>query len=147
MAINDTVQILARVPFLSSLGHEELRLLAFAAEPMRIPPGRTLARQGDSADAAYVLVSGTLASVTAEGATLKRFSEPSTLVGELALIVETQWQAGFVADSEVEVLRLPRAQFRRLLDDYPDVADAIRRRIAEDVSRLADAMGPVSGKF
>jgi CRP-like cAMP-binding protein len=147
MTIDDTMRLLAQSPFFSVLGPEELRLIAFAAEPLDLPAGRALARAGEAADAAFILVSGVLASVGPDGRTLARHAAPGTSVGELGLIIATQWQADYVADSAASVLRLPRGQFRRLLDDYPDAADALRRHLARDVSRLADSMEPVTRRL
>jgi CRP-like cAMP-binding protein len=147
MTINDTMRLLAQAPFLAVLGPEEMRLLAFAAEPLQLPAGRHVARAGETADAAYVLVHGVIAAVGADGRTLARHATPGTIIGELGLIVSTEWQTDLVADSATQVLRLPRAQFRRLLDDYPAAAEALRQRVAADVSRLADAMEPVTRRL
>jgi CRP-like cAMP-binding protein len=153
MALYDNLQVLMRVPLFSSLGREELRLLAFASEPRAFQAGDTLCHAGEAADGALVLVSGTVAMIAdREGSgqrfsTLQRFSLPSTLIGELALIVPSSHSETLVADTDVQALFLSRAQFKRFLDDFPDAAAAFHARMSEDLEQIILRAEQVAGRI
>src|SRR5215510_5454784 len=91
MSIDDDIAFLERVETLALLGREALRILAIGAESRYVHDGDVLFREGDVADAAYVVQEGSfvLASrrsrIHAEPVTVG----PGALLGEIALLTET----------------------------------------------------------
>jgi CRP-like cAMP-binding protein len=146
MALEDNVKVLSRVPLFSGFGREELRLLAFAAEPVTLRAGQTACREGEPADGALVLVSGVLAR-TDGGRTLARITQPSTLIGETALIAATAFPLTLIADEATLVLKLPRDRFRRLLDDFPAAAESLRRHFARNLDELTSRLEEVAARL
>lgn len=149
MALDDDVRILSGVGLFDGLTQEQLRLLAFGAENMRIPAGRILYREGDQADSAFIVVSGRVelfrdvdnarVSVGTAG--------PDAILGELALIADSNRLTDAVVADDSELLRLSRSLFRRILEEFPEVAIALHDRIAEQLQRLVADIESLAPKF
>jgi ferredoxin-NADP reductase/CRP-like cAMP-binding protein/cytochrome P450 len=78
--------------------------------------GEVLFRQGEEADALYVVSAGRLAvwREDDDGRTLLRYVERGGCVGELALVRKERRSATVTAEEPAEVLEVPRAEFDRL---------------------------------
>lgn len=147
MALDDDIRILSEVSLFEALDSEQLRLLAFGAETMRFPQGREIYREGAPADCAYVVASGDVAvvrDVEGQRVVLSRYG-PGSILGELALIASTQRLTGAEAETDVHAIRLSRTLFRRILEEYPEVAAKLHDRIAHDLQTLIrqiETLGP-----
>lgn len=145
MALDDDIRILAGVRLFEGFTAEQLRLLAFGAERLTLPAGRRLFRQDDAADCAYVVTQGYVGLFYEDASERVAVAEvgPGTLVGELALIADTRRLTGAEANDDSELLRIDRRVFRRILEEYPETAVTLHRRITADfrdlVSRLEAA--------
>lgn len=149
MALEDDIRILERVRLLSDFTSEQLRLLAFGAETMRIKAGRELYQEGALADCAFIISSGEVELYRdhdGERRALGRAGEAS-LLGEMALIVGGERPSSAAALSDVEVIRLSRSLFRRILEEYPETAAALHRRITAEMSGLVSKLERVQPKF
>lgn len=139
MALEDDIALLSRVPLLAALGAEPIRLLAFSAETRALRAGDVLFREGQAAESGYVVVEGALALTSSAGLGEHR-AGPGSLVGEIALIVETSRPATALASEPTTVLRIPRALFRRVLTEFPEAAarvhDDFRARIRQTAGEL-----------
>jgi CRP-like cAMP-binding protein len=149
MALDDDIRILSGVGLFEELTPEQLRLLAFGAENMRIGAGRELYREGQKADCAYVIARGSVSLYRqrdGERQVLETLGE-SSIMGELALIADTTRLTSAVAETDTEVIRVNRMLFRRILEEYPDVAIALHRRISRDLETLIKRIGELGPRF
>jgi CRP-like cAMP-binding protein len=143
MTIENDIALLHGVPTFALLGREPLRILAIGAENRIVPDGEVLFREGDVADAGYVVEEGSflLASERTGNAVRATVVGPGTLLGELALITETRRPLTATAQEPSSVIRIPRALFLKMLDGYPDLAyrlrEAMAARAIEMVGELA----------
>lgn len=150
MALHDDIQLLSRVPLFEDMNEDQLRLIAFGAERRHISVNQTLFRERSPAECAYIVAGGTF-----ELSTIGRAGKPQneatvgagTLLSELALVtlVERKYTAVALVDSEV--LRVTRALFQRLMEEYPAVALAIQERIRDNINRLADEAAAIEHHF
>ena len=139
MAIDDDITFLERVPTLSLLGRQALRILAIGAETRYIHSGEVLFKRGDEADGAYVIQEGRLKLSSNGGNELT--VGPCTLLGEVALFSETRRPATARALEPSTVLRIPRFLFVRMLDSFPEAARKLREILA---ARLDQATREIS---
>jgi CRP-like cAMP-binding protein len=132
MSIEDDISFLERVPTLSLLGREALRILAIGAESRYVHDGDVLFREGEVADAGYVVQEGsfTLSSGNARMGIGPVTVGPGALIGELALLTETVRPATATATEPSSVIRIPRKLFLKMLEGYPDAARRLREVIA-----------------
>lgn len=124
MALDDDIALLARVPLFASLGNEPLRLLAFSAETRFLRAGDVLFKEGQAADAGYVIADGRVV-LSNDGGLTEHVAGPGHLIGEIALIIETLRPATATARDPCTVLRVPRPLFRRVLNEFPEAAQRI----------------------
>lgn len=139
MAIDDDISFLERVPTLSLLGRQALRILAIGAETRYIHSGEVLFKRGDEADGAYVIQEGRFKLSSNDGNELT--VGPCTLLGEVALFSETRRPATARALEPSTVLRIPRFLFVRMLDSFPEAARKLREILA---ARLDQATREIS---
>jgi CRP-like cAMP-binding protein len=148
MALEDDMAVLARVTLFSNLADEQLRLVAFGAEPHDLAAGRLLCRAGETADGGFVLVSGRLARLEGNSETVERiFAEAGTLIGELSLMTRCAWQSTLMAETACRLLRLPRPLFLRILSEYPKTAAEIHGRLTADLATKVRLMEVVAKKL
>ena len=135
MSLDADIALLRSVPFLSILGEEEARLVAFGAERRRMGPGERLMREGSYSDGAYVIASGTVAATTKAGA--EELLGPGTIVSPLALVSEIEHPQTALATEPTEVFKISRPLFRRVMEEYPQVAERLHRRISDRLAALS----------
>ena len=142
MGIEEDIVLLARVPILAVLGDEALKILAFGAETKHVGEGTPLFREGDIAEAAFVVQHGRFTLTAAEGATVVGTAERGALLAETALVTRIKHQVTAMADGRSTVLRIPRSLFLRMLEGYPDAAERLRQAIARRAGELeAELLG------
>lgn len=149
MALEDDIRILAQVRLFQALGKEQLRLLAFGAETMRLPKGRQLYNEGARADCAFVVAEGSIDLVRMQrgGQAVLQSAGPGTMLGEFALISETDRPTGAVAAEDSVVIRLNRSLFRRILEEYPEIAERLHEAIAEALRDMIERLGQLESRF
>jgi CRP-like cAMP-binding protein len=131
MTIEDDIVFFERVPTLSVLGRAALRILAIGAESRYVHSGEILFSAGEPADSGFVIQEGAFTLVP----TQNDGGDPvvvgrGTLIGELALLVETVRPVTATAREPSTVLRIPRTLFLKMLEGYPDAAKKLRDIIA-----------------
>jgi CRP-like cAMP-binding protein len=143
MSIEDDIAFLERVPTLSLLGREALRILAIGAESRYVNDGDVLFREGDVVDAGYVVQEGSFVLVSRDTRIQAKpiTIGPGVLLGELALLTETAQPATATATEPSAVIRIPRKLFLRMLEGYPDAARRLRDVIA---LRANEAMNDIA---
>jgi CRP-like cAMP-binding protein len=149
LALLDDMALLSQVELLRSLGEEKLRLIAFGAERRRFEPGQVLFREDSPADGAFVIAQGTVAlsQKSREGDRHLAQVGPGTLLGELALISPITRSMTAIAEGQVEVMRINRPLFHRMLEEYPEIAETVRERITDNLSRLTRELGDIAPRF
>jgi CRP-like cAMP-binding protein len=149
MALDDDVRILSGVGLFEGFTPEQLRLLAFGAENTSLTAERKLYREDDEADSAYVVVSGSILlyrEVNGQRVPVGR-AGPGAILGELALIADTRRLTSASAATDAQVLRLNRKMFRRILEEYPDIAVTLHHRIAEELQALVRRIEELAPRF
>jgi signal transduction histidine kinase len=129
------IERLRLTPLFGGLDDAQLDRLVEMGEIVDLEPSALLIREGDEADALYVVLDGELDVTKRAGRSeipLARVG-PGALQGEIAALEGGRRLASVKAVTEAEVLRIPVATLRELLTAGPDVALAVIRTA---VSRL-----------
>jgi len=134
MTIEDDIGFFERVPTLSLLGRQALRILAIGAETRYIHGGEVLFNAGEQADGGFVIQEGSFSLLSAE-----EDSEVTvgtyTLLGEVALFTETRRPATATALEPSTVLCIPRPLFLKTLESFPEAARSLRDILATRLER------------
>jgi CRP-like cAMP-binding protein len=149
MALDDDIRVLSGVRLLEDLTQEQLRLLAFGAENIRLIKGRDLYREETAADCAYVVTRGLIGLYRTVDGERRIFAHagPGSVLDEMALLTHVRRRIGAMAEEDSDVIRLNRVLFRRILEEYPDVAVRLRDRLANEISDLADDAARLLPRF
>ena len=136
--------LLRQVPMFADLSPEDLEDLAGAVVEHDLPPGSVLCREGDAGDAVFLIVKGKVKVFTggpgAGGARPERvLSElgAGACLGEMAVFDAAPRSATVETVARTRVLALPGSEFKALLAERGDMAQAI---IAELVRRMRGLM-------
>jgi len=136
MLLKDEVGMLRRVPLFAGVEPAKLKLLAFTSDRVTYTAGQTLFHQGDEGDAAYVILSGTADILVDSGKGQIKVAElePNSIVGEIAILCDVSRTATVKAAEPLEVLRIRKDHFLRLLAEYPEMTVEIMRVLADRLS-------------
>jgi CRP-like cAMP-binding protein len=125
---------LARTPLFAHLGRVDLAKLAGELEERQFRAGQAIVREGEPADALYVVKSGE-ASVTLGGQALDDAGDlrigAGECFGEMALLADSPRTASVVATTEVTVWRLSRARFDALVARERTIARGVERALVQ----------------
>jgi predicted acylesterase/phospholipase RssA/CRP-like cAMP-binding protein len=131
----ELLAFLASVPVFGSLDDAARLELAGQLEPVHVPAGEVVLRQGDPADGLFILVSGRLqVSVAAAGAERVLYDlARGAIVGEMALLADRPRTATVraVRDSDLLVLRV--SSFTSLVERSPALLAGMVRLLVDRV--------------
>ncbi|NLR99229.1 cyclic nucleotide-binding domain-containing protein [Rhizobium sp. P38BS-XIX] len=150
MALNDDIRLLSQLPLFHGMGDEPLRLIAFGADRRHVTEGQTLFREKSPAECAYVVTRGSFELSTADAAGQKQVQavvQAGTMLSELALVTLVERKYTAVAAEESDVIRITRALFHRLIEEYPDAGLLIQNRIRDNFAALARQAAALLGRF
>lgn len=149
MPLDDDIRVLSAVGLFQDLSGEQLRLLAFGAENMRLAAGRELYREGAPADCAFVVAAGEIdISETKGGRTVvTRTVGPGAILGEYALIAPVKRRTTATVRRNAELIRVNRTQFRRILEEYPALAHKLHARMSQELLALTSQVASLKRRF
>lgn len=145
MSLDGDIALLKRVPLFGDLPTEQLRLIAFSAVRLDLLAGQVLFRDGDRGMSGYVVSSGALELTVRNGERKEVVAvcEAGSLVGEVALFVETRRPATAIAAKPSQVLEIERKLVTRMLNEYPQIALGLRATLADRLSATVSELGRV----
>ncbi|GAA4528145.1 Crp/Fnr family transcriptional regulator [Chelativorans composti] len=149
MTLDEDMRILSGVELFRGFSREQLRLMAFGAETITLAAGRKLYAEGAPADCAFVVVQGEIALYREVGGTQHIISveRRGAILGQFALIADGERLTGAVARTDAQVIRLGRTMFLKILEEYPELAELLHRRIAADLEAMLDRMSRVMARL
>jgi CRP-like cAMP-binding protein len=144
MALEDDIRLFSKVPTLGILGDQALRILAIGAEMRFLPKNTVLFHAGDLADCGYIIQDGSLELLPSASAGSEAIAAGAgTLLGEIALFVDTIRPATATAREPSNVLRISRSLFLKMLEGYPDAARRLRDSFAARTDQWARELNNV----
>lgn len=144
MSENDNrISILARSPVFRDLPREALEAIALAVQPLVVPQHTIIFREGDPGDSLYIISSGRV-RIFRKGEEQMEFDlsfpGPGESFGEMALLSGEPRSADVEVLEETHLLVLLKADFDRILRDFPDTSKIffkeMRRWLIRDEKRL-----------
>ena len=140
MALEDDIEVLQRIPFFEGVSPEHLRLVASSAETRSLPEKLLLYDEGQLLHSAYVIISGNLSGekkAKAAPGSEPRAIGPGSMLGARALVLDIRATESVRVVSRARVLQIRKAAFRRLLQDQPGIAVALRARLMREVIQVS----------
>jgi len=149
MSLVQDIAILKNIPMLVDFQDDQLRLLAFSAESMDYTGGQTLFDEGERADGGLVVAEGEVSLQKRGEAGFEEIDTAGTgsLLGESAMLVETRRPCRAVARGDVRIIRIRRALFKRMIQEYPDLAKRLFDVQAQRYQTTVRALEPIGRKM
>lgn len=149
MSLVQDIAILRQIPMLSDFSDDQLRLLAFSAEAMDLISGSFVFDEGERADSGIVIAKG---NVSLQRKGTHGFMEvemvgPGVLLGETAMLVETRRPARAVCIGPVRVIRIRRALFKRMVQEFPELARRLFDSYAARYQSTVAGLVPIGEKM
>lgn len=138
MSIGSLVEpLLRRVALFQGLRPDQLIEIARRAERVQFKPGNAIIREGDPGDAAYLIVSGTAQRTAGPGSDEIVELQPGTLIGEMAMLVETDYSSTVVCREAARTLRITRSGLLEQMSADLSLADHLLEHLAGRLRHLA----------
>jgi CRP-like cAMP-binding protein len=147
MSLDSDIRLLSRVRLFEGFEPDHLRLLAFGAEARTLAEGTRLYRQNSLSDGGYVIVRGNVDLVSGLNDGIISSYGAGSLIGEMALIADIRHAASAIATENTEVLKITRPLFRRMLNEYPQLAVLLRQRITDSVTDFTEKLDVIRAKL
>lgn len=132
MSLQQEYELLRQVRVFADIEPAKLKLLAFMSQRVGFDDGKTVFRQGDPGDAAYLIIDGE-ADVVLEGpagpitvATLGA----NDIVGEMAILSGAPRNATVRAKGRLTALKIAKEPFLRMVREFPSMAVSIMLELA-----------------
>jgi CRP-like cAMP-binding protein len=137
MTLESEVQSLRQVPMFRDIDPARLKLLAFTSERVQYAGGQRFFSQGDASDAAYLILDGSAhVLLDTPGGEIKVAELGSNaLVGEMGILSESPRSATIMAAEPTTALRIDKRVFLELLAQFPQIALAVMRELADRLER------------
>jgi len=117
---------LLRVPMFAGLPDDQLSWFIAHSEELRLKPGEAYFRQGDPADAMFVILEGQLqARGEIGGETVVFTTKAGDVTGVLPFSRMKQYTVGARAMTDSRVLRFPTSSFPELVQKMPELAQRL----------------------
>ena len=132
MSLKQEFELLRRVPIFAEIEPSRLKLLAFMSERVGYDPDKIVVRQGDPADAAYLIIDGH-AEVVAEtpaGPVILATLGANEIVGEMGILCNMPRNATVRAEDRLIALRISKESFMRMLREFPNISISIMQELA-----------------
>ncbi len=139
---SDLGVLLGETPLFRGLDPGLLRRIAAAAQWLSLPGGATLFSAGETADAFYVVLSGSLGVLAAEGRAQSRFVArlaAGESVGEMGLISGRPRLFNVVALRNTELARISSKAFNEVLRGESEAMLRIAQMMVERLARVEGA--------
>jgi len=135
MSLKEEFELLRRVPIFAEIEPSKLKLLAFMSERVGFDSGKQLMRQGDPADAAYLIIDGHAEVIleTPAGTVVVATLGANDFVGEMGILGDAPRNATVCAKDRLIALRISKEPFMRMVREFPTMAVSIMRELAQRV--------------
>jgi len=141
MAIDALVKPLLSIELFQGLKPLQITEIARRADRIVYRPGDVIIAEDQPADAAVVIVSGEAHRVSGPGIDAAGGVVPEgSLIGEMAMLIETLPTSTVVARSPVRALRIARSEMHQQMEADPSLAEHFVDRISRRLGQLADEL-------
>ena len=143
MGVRADAETLKNIPLFRNCEPVPLQVLAFAAERIQFAKGDTFIKEGLRGVSAYFILSGT-ADLYQERQKLGT-AEPGALLGEMAMIGNTNYSLTATAAEPVSAVRIDNGLFTRVATEYPEFGRSVLEALSEKLGNSVRELDGVRG--
>ena len=148
MSLKQEFELLRRVPLFAEIEPSRLKLLAFMSERVGFDAGKIMVRQGDTADAAYLIIDGhaEVIAETPDGPLILATLGANETVGEMGILSNMPRNATVRAKDRLIALRIAKEPFMRMVREFPNISVAIMQELAHRLDAVNNQLRSVSAE-
>jgi CRP/FNR family cyclic AMP-dependent transcriptional regulator len=148
MALEANAELLARGSIFQGLTTEQLTAITKATKKTFFEEGSKIVEADQSGHTAYLILSGKAVSCPPKGVTFgPEELPPGTLVGEMAMLVETVYSITIVAEERVRALAISREALFEVMEGDPSIAQHFSEKLLSRLTELAQDLHAVDAQF
>lgn len=132
------VEMLRNIPMFAALPKTRLKLIAYTAEVICFEPGEVIVKQGDPADAVYIISEGETEVWLEDSAGQRRMlgvQGAHTLFGETAVLCRGRRTATVQARDRVVAFKISAEVFLDLVRQSPEIGLQVMTALAQRLER------------
>jgi CRP-like cAMP-binding protein len=133
------LELIKKVPLFVNCDKRSIEEIGRLAEEVDVPAGKVLMREGDSADAFYMIVNGSV-RIERTGSVARELG-PGQWLGEIALVDHGPRTATATTTSPARLLVLGHREFDQMLDKHPGFRAQVMDSLAKRVRNLEPDAG------
>lgn len=141
MAHDALIDPLQRVALFQGLKALQIAEIARQAERIVFRPGDRIIEGGREADAAFLIVAGDAMRIS--GLEIQGAAErvpPGSLIGEMAMLIDTEHASTIIAEGQVRALKITRANLHEQMAADPSLAEHFMTKIIGRLHALAEEL-------
>jgi CRP-like cAMP-binding protein len=148
MALEANVELLAHGSIFHGLSSEQLTVISKATKKTFFEEGAKIVEAEHRGDTAYLILSGKAVSRPPKGVSFgPEELAPGTLVGEMAMLVETVYSVTIVAEERVRALAINRKALFEVMEEDPSIAQHFSEKLLGKLTELAQDLHAVDAQF
>jgi CRP/FNR family cyclic AMP-dependent transcriptional regulator len=128
---------LMRVAAFNGLTPRQFSEIARQAEKLKFVRGEVITTAGTPGDGAFVIASGPAERLEGSGHP-SEFVAPGSLIGEMAMLIEHDYQSTVIARDWVFCLKITRAAMHAQMREDPSLTEHFQRRVTERLLKVAE---------
>lgn len=141
MAIDAFVKPLLKLEIFQGLKPLQITEIARRAYRVVYKPGDLILQENEDGDCAIVIVSGDAVRIAGPAMGDPAENIPAgSLLGEMAMLIETRHSSTIIARGPVRALRIMREEVHAQMAEDPDLADHFLRRITARLSNVLNEL-------
>ena len=143
MSLEQEVELIRQFPIFSQIQPAMQKLLCFSSERLTFDVGQVMFNAGDSADAAYIIIEGSveISVPTPSGPIVVNTLGRNDIIGEIAIFGDVPRTATATAQTKLETLKISKELFTKIIRENPDAALELIKVLA---GRLANTTQQLS---
>ena len=133
---------LVRLEIFHGLKPLQITEIARHAERLVYKPGQLMIEDGRAGDAAIIVVGGEAVRTKAPMSASEQEEEivPGSMLGEMAMLIETDYSSTVVARTSVRALRISRDAMLAMMLDDPSLAEHLVAKVARRLHTIAEEL-------
>ncbi len=140
MSIDQLSSQLLRLEIFQDLTPLHVTEIARRAERVIFRPGQALITDGEAGDAAVLAIAGEAVRTSGPGIVEEEAVEEGSLLGEMAMLIDTDYSSTVVARTPVKALRIARQDMLEMMGSDPALAEHFLHKMSDRLHRLAAHM-------
>lgn len=149
MAMNELVKALLSVELFQGLRPLQITEIGRRADRIVFKPGDVIAKRDTPGDAAILLIAGDACRMAGpfDQSPFDERLPTGSLIGEMAMLIETDYSSTIVARTSVRALRIKRSEMLAQMLDDQALADHLVQRISARLTVIAESLRGIDDQF